>query len=201
MKLICRDGCEREFISLFDLYVQKGFDPAFLLKDDGLLSMSTPPDTSFLKILRLAKLGISLESYFWHYSWLHKKVNPVSIHSDKVMDGYKWIALSPAFKWESQNQLIGVKLDAFTLLARGIFKFFNFLLLRSDKKKMFESLIYPAEGSEFQWSTGYEYQAVLYDFDFKEKLIYLTEIVGDQDKTFRLHPSILGWSMRVFIAK
>ena len=92
MKLICRDGHEREFISLFELYVQKGFDPAFLNKDDGLLSMSNPPGKSASRIFQLAKLGITVEPYLWHYSWLYKKINPNSIAVNEVLDGYKWIA-------------------------------------------------------------------------------------------------------------
>lgn len=201
MKIICRDGHEREFTSLFDLYVQKGFDPAFLIKDDGLLSMSFPPGTSSSKIFKLASLGITVDPYFWHYSWLHRKINPTSIEVAKVMDGYKWIAISPSFKWESQNQILGVKLDLFTLLVRMAFKLSNFLLFRNDKKKMYESLIYPAKGTEFEWSTGYEYIGVSYDFDAKEKLIYLGDTFDGQDKTLYLHPSILGWSTRVFVAK
>lgn len=201
MRLICKDGQEREFISLFDLYVQKGFDPALLTKDDGLLSMSNPPDASFLKMLQLAKLGVPIDAYFWHYSWIHRKVNPVSIPLDKVMDGYKWIALSPAFEWENENQLIGVKLGIFTLLVRGIFKLINFLFLRFDQKKMYESLIYPAEGSEFQWSTGYEYIGILFDFNFKEKLIHLKDTVSNREEILHMHPSILGWTMRVFVSK
>jgi hypothetical protein len=201
MKLICKDGQEREFISLFDLYVQKGFDPALLTKDDGLLSMSNPPDASFLKMLQLAKLGVSIDAYFWHYSWIHRKVNPVSIALDKVMDGYKWIALSPAFKWESENQIVGIKLGTFTLLVRVISKFINLLFLRFDEKKMYASLIYPVGGSEFQWSTGYEYIGILFDFNFKEKLIHLKDTVGNREEIFHMHPSIFGWTMRVFVSK
>jgi hypothetical protein len=200
MKLICRDGQEREFISLFDLYVQKGFDPAFLIKDDGLLLMSNPPNTSFLKMFQLAKLGISIDAYFWHYSWMYRKVNSVSIPLDKVMEGYKWIALSPAFKWESENQLVGLKLGVFTLLIRGISKIINFLLLRYNKKKMYESLIYPVKGSEFLWSTGYEFIGILFDYDSKEKLINLNDSSENKKDIIYLHPSILGWSMRVFVS-
>ena len=201
MKLLCKDGHEREFISLFDLYVQKGFDPALLSKDDGLLSMSYPPETSPSKILQLAKLGITVDPYFWHYSWLYRKINPTSIAVDKVIDGYKWIALSPSFKWENQDQLIGVKLGFFTLLVRSAFKLINIFLLRNDKKKMYESLIYPIKGTEFQWSTGYECFGILYNFDAKEKLINLVDNLDGQDRYLYLHPSILGWSMRVFVAK
>ena len=201
MQLICKDGQEREFISLFDLYVERGFDPAFLIKDDGLLSLGNPPDASLLKMFQLAKLGISIDGYFWHYSWMHRKVNPTSIALDKVMDGYKWIALSPAFKWESETQLVGVKLGIFTTLVRVIFKFINFLLLRHDERKMYESLIYPVEGSEFQWSTGYEYVGILFDYNSKEKLINLKDTIENKEDIFYLHPSILGWSMRVFVSK
>jgi hypothetical protein len=201
MKFICKDGQEREFISLFDLYVQKGFDPALLTKDDGLLSLGNPPDASYLKMLQLAKLGISIDEYFWHYSWIYRKINPVSIALDKVMDGYKWIALSPAFKWEAQDQLVGVKVGVFTSLLRVIFKFINFLFLRHTERKMYESLIFPLEGSEFQWSTGYEYIGILFDFNFKEKLIHLKDTVGNNEEIFHIHPSIFGWSMRVFVSK
>lgn len=202
MKLFCHDGIEREFISLFDLYVQKGFDPALLFKDDGLLSMTNPPDLSFFDLIKLSKLGVVSDAHLMHYSWLHSKINPISIAEDKVLDGYKWIALSPAFKWESQDQLFGVKLGVFTFLMRCASKMVNFFLLNHDKRKMYESLIFAPKDTEFQWATGYEYIGIQYDINyFKQKMIILNANTDAQEKYIFLHTSILGWSMRVFVAK
>lgn len=201
MKIICADGLERDFISLFDLYVLKGFDPALLLKDGGLLSLTNPPNLSFSQLIQLSKLGIISNSHFMHYSWLNRKINPVSIVEDKILDGYKWIALSPAFKWENQDQLFGVKLGLFTFFIRCASKVINFLILNHDKKKMHESLVYAPKDSDFKWGTGYEYLTTMHDNNFKEKMIILNETTRDENRFIYLHPSVLGWSMRVFVAK
>lgn len=201
MKIICVDGIEREFISLFDLYVLKGFDPALLLKDCGLLSLTNPPNLSFLQLIQLSKLGIISDGHFMHYSWMHKRINPISIAVDIVLDDYKWIALSPAFKWENQDQLFGINLSPFTFFIRCASKVINFLLLNHDKKKMHESLVYAPKNLDLKWGVGYEYLTTMYDSNFKEKMIILNEKEEDEDKFIYLHPSILGWSMRVFVAK
>ena len=113
----------------------------------------------------------------------------------QIYVGTNRIALSPSFKWENQSQLLGVKLGIFTTLVRCCFKLLNILLLRNDRKKMYESLIYPIKGREFQWSTGYEFFGILYNFDAKEKLINLVDSFDGQDRFLYLHPSIIGWSM------
>ena len=66
---------------------------------------------------------------------------------------------------------------------------------------MYESLIYPVKGSEFLWSTGYEFIGILFDYNSKEKLINLKNTIENKEDIVYLHPSILGWSMRVFVSK
>jgi hypothetical protein len=202
MKIICADGLERDFISLFDLYVLKGFDPALLLKDGGLLSLNNPPGLSFSKLINLAKLGIISDGHFMHYSWKHKKINPISISEEKVLDGYKWLALSPAFKWQNQDQLLGMNLSLFTFFTRLTSKVIDFFLLNHNKKKTYESLVYAPENSDFKWATGYEYLEFVHEaYFFKQKMIILSSNEASQDEFIYLHPTVLGWSMHVFVAK
>jgi hypothetical protein len=202
MRLICSDNQVREFISLFDLCVLHGFDPVLLLKDGGLLSLLPPPAVSFLGGLDLARAGIILDPHIQHYSWLHRKINPVSIHYQKVIEGYPWIALSPAFQWEDKTQLTGVKLDLLTMLVRSFLKAWDFMSLKSDRGKFYKSIIRSDDGVDFRWSCGYKIsgfsRSSLAEFS---EIQLLAQSETEENISFHLDPSVLCWPLRVFVAK
>lgn len=203
MRLICTDHQERDFISLFELCIVKGFDPALLLKDGGLLSLREPPGLQSRDPVNLALSQIDLDPHLYHFGWMHRKANPVSIHYQKIIEGYSWIALSPAFQWEGQTQILGVKLPLSTLLMRFLLQIWDFLNLKMDRNKLFKSLIRSEKNSEFIWSRGYRISGFPRSgFPISFSSIEVVADPADVETTkFDIDPSVLGFTLRVFLAK
>lgn len=196
MKLMCLDGNCREFIPLSDLYIRKGFDPYFLEKDGGFLQLGMPPDFSLISNLPLLKLGIKPKGYFWHWSRIYKKINPIALNVDEIIKEIDYIALHPSMKnWRDDN-FMG-KMDLLTISVRLFLKLWNFFALNNNKSYSIEYLMPGIDRENHKYFVGRKLIGFDYSFRFKEERIL---IEGENDKYYEANESLLGFSKHVYIS-
>lgn len=196
MKLKCLDGECREFIPLSDFYIRKGFDPYFLEKDGGFLQLGMPPDFSIITNLPLLKLGIKPKGYFWHWSRIYKKINPISLNAEEIIKEIDWVAFHPSMKNWRDDDFMG-RMDLFTILARLFLKIWNFFALNHGKSYSVEYLIPGVDRENHKYFFGHKLIGFDYSFQFKEDRML---IEGEGHKFYEVNECILGYSKHVYIS-
>lgn len=195
MKFECTDGETRDFELVQDKLIRFGFDPVLLDKDDGQISTSLPPNTGFIEAVKLARDGITLPSYIYHWSKRSKKINPISIPYQSLIDDVDWLVFLPSIEVDKETSLFG-KQDSTTWLARAISKIFRVSSGKADKSS-FRTMIFGENIDAFRFNYGYKVLGLQYIEKAREDFLLL----GDgKDSVIAVLPSLLGYTNKVMIS-
>lgn len=194
MRFPCIDQKDRDFELVRDKLVRFGFDPVLLDKDDGQISTSLPPSTGFIEAVKLARDGITLPSYIYHWSKRSKKINPISIPYQSLIDDVDWLVFLPSIEVDKETSLFG-KHDSTTWLARAITKIFRLSSGKTDKSS-FRTMIFGENIDKFQFNYGYKVLGLQYIEKAREEFLLLRDT---EESVIAVHPSLLGYTNKVMI--
>lgn len=195
MKFQCIDGESREFELLRDKLIRVGFDPVLLDNDDGLISTSLPPNTSLFEALRFARDGINLPSYIYHWSKRSKKINPISIPLNTLLNDAEWLAFLPSIEVDKETSLFG-KHDLLTWSSRLLTKVFR-ISSRVKDSSSFRKMIFGENIDKFQFNCGYRILGLQTIEKAREEFLLLRD---SDESVIAIHPSLLGYTNKVMIA-
>ena len=174
--------------------IRLGFDPNLLDRDENLVSTSLPPGTGFTKALELARSGINLPSYIFHYSRRSKKINPISTEFDTLLKSNEYLAFLPSIETEKETSLAG-KMDPFTFIARLVTKIFRFGR-DNQQKSIFQTQIFGENLDQFKFNHGYKITAHQW---VEQAQDYFVLIKDENDQVLVIHPSLLCNTNKVMI--
>lgn len=195
MKLQCVDGNVRDFEFVRDRLLRFGFDPTLLDKDQSLISISLPPNTGVFEAIKLARAGINLPAYIFHWSKKSKRINPVSVSFVKFFDGVGMLAFLPSIEVEKETSLFG-NIDLITWIARVFTKIFRIGLGEKDKST-FRTLIYGDNSENIQFNYGYKVLGVHY---IEKANDYFLLISDQTDSVHAVSLSVIGFTNKVLIS-
>jgi len=194
MKLPCTDDSVRDFELIQNKLIRFGFDPVLLNKDDGQISTSLPPNTGFIEAVRLARDGINLPTYIYHWSKRSKKINPISIPFNSLLEEVGWLAFLPSIEVDKETSLFG-KIDSITWLARAFSKISR-SGFRTKDKSTFRTMIFGENIHAFRFNYGYKVLGLQYIEKAKEEFLLLRDI---DESVIAVHPLLLGYTNKVMI--
>ena len=193
MKLKCIDGKLRDFSSVFDLLLLKGFTPEFINDDNGLVSISYSPRLSLIEALKSSKYGI-LPSFIFHYGRKHKRKNPCFVGTKEFVKSFRWIAITPSIN-EFSDYDLSSKMDFWTYSARSLTFLYDLLARKKVNRKTFPAMLRGITVDEFKFSTPYK----VTDYYFDSKNGGWLEINHD-GKFFYIAEHIIGYTRHIFIS-
>ena len=194
MRFPCIDQKDRDFELVRDKLVRFGFDPVLLDNDDGLISTSLPPNTGVVEALKLAKDGINLPSYIYHWSKRSKKINPVSIPFDSLLSKVEWLVFLPSIEVDKETSLFG-KHNLLSWSARVLTKLFRLGSGAKDRSS-FRTMIFGENIDKFQFNYGYKVLGLQYIEKAREEFLLLRDT---KESVIAVHPSLLGYTNKVMI--
>lgn len=195
MKFECLDGQTRDFELVRDKLIRFGFDPVLLDRDDNQISTSLPPNTGVIEAIKLARDGITLPSYIYHWSKRSKKINPISIPYQSLIGDINWLVFLPSIEVDQETSLHG-KLDSSTWLARAVSKIYRSVSGTRDKPA-FRAMIFGENIDKFRFNFGYKVLGLHYIEKAREDFLLLGD--GD-DSVIAVLPSLLGFTNKVMIS-
>ncbi len=192
MKIKCVDGESRDFYFIRDRLLRFGFDPVLLDKDDNIISLSIPPNIGIIEALRLTVDGAIFPLYIYHWSKKNKKINPVSMPLESILEDVKWLSFLPSIEIDKETSLHG-RQDALTSFTRFLTKIFRLVLNRKDQPS-FRTMIFGLNTSKFKFNYGYKVLGLDYIESAKEYFLVLSD---DEVGPILVHPSLLGYTNKV----
>jgi hypothetical protein len=193
MKFKCIDEKLRDFSSVFDLLLVRGFNPEFINKDDGLVSISYSPKLSLFEALKSSKYGV-LPSFIFHYREKHKRKNPCFIGTKEFVKCFRWIVITPSVN-EFTDYDLSFKMDFWTYSARSLTFLYDLLTRKKLNRKTFPAMLRGITADEFQFSTPYK----VTDYYFDSKNGGWLEISHDGG-VFYIAEHIIGYTRHTFVS-
>jgi hypothetical protein len=195
MKFDCVDNETREFELVQDKLIRHGFDPVLLERDEGQISISTPPNTTFWDAVKLARQGIQLPSYIYHWSRRSKRINPVSFSIEAMFNDVRWISFLPSIEVEKETSLFG-RIGFLTFVSRGITKFVRLQSLTKDIP-VFRTMIFGQNVEKFKFNYGYRVIGIHRIGKNDDEFLLVRD---EEESTIAISPSLIGFTNKVMIS-
>ena len=186
----CIDGVDRDFSSVRDVAVVKGFDPVFLDSDDSQLRF----DNQFgvWDSLKIARTGTRVPGAFFHWSKKYRQENSVSISVYGLINRREYLAVLPSITVDRDDSVIG-KMDLLTLTFRWIYRIFQAKEPIKEFSRFEKFGLIGKKIEDFHFNKGYE----ISHFAEENDILILLDENGD---SFGLDATLLGSTTKFYLA-